>query len=85
MPLIQDMISGLSSGGLSGTEFFDAPTPETVQLDFKSIFLSLIVVQGIFAGLLIGKFSEGSIKYGLKHSFALVIIALLIILTVSPP
>jgi len=85
MPLIQDMIGGLSSGAISGSGFFDAPAQPAAELDFKSIFLSLIVVQGIFAGLLIGKFSEGSIKYGLKHSFALVAIALLIILTVAPP
>ena len=85
MPLIQDMVKGLSSGSLSGAGFFEGPTTESVQLNFKTIFLSLIVVQGIFAGLLIGKFSEGSIKYGIKHSFALVVVALLVILTVSPP
>src|SRR3989338_7377390 len=56
-----------------------------VNLNFKRIFLSLIIIQGFFAGLMIGKFSEGSIKYGVKHSVALIVISLLIILTVAPP
>src|SRR3989344_3822929 len=85
MPMIQDMLKGLV-GGVSGGGFFEAGGESApVQLNFKRIFLSLITVQGVFAGLLIGKFSEGKIKYGIKHSVALVVIALLIILTVAPP
>ena len=85
MPMIQDMIKGLT-GGVSGAGFFEAGEDAVgSELNFKRIFLSLIVIQGVFAGLLIGKFSEGKIKYGVKHSFALVVIALLIILTVAPP
>ena len=85
MPMIQDMMKGLT-GGVSGGGFFEAgEAPAGTQLNFKRIFFSLIIVQGVFAGLLIGKFSEGKIKYGIKHSFALVVIALLIILTVAPP
>jgi len=85
MPMIQDMIKGLT-GGVSGAGFFEAGEAAVgSELNFKRIFLSLIVIQGVFAGLLIGKFSEGKIKYGVKHSFALVVIALLIILTVAPP
>ena len=43
----------------------------------------MILIQGFFSGLMIGKFSEGSIKYGVKHSLALVVVALLIITTVK--
>ncbi len=85
MPMIQDMLKGLT-GGVSGGGFFEAgETTAGSELNFKRIFMSLIVIQGVFAGLLIGKFSEGKIKYGIKHSFALVVIALLLILTVAPP
>jgi hypothetical protein len=38
----------------------------------------LLLFQGFFAGLVIGKISEGTIKSGLKHSFVLVAVALLI-------
>jgi len=41
------------------------------------IFL-LLLIQGFFAGLTIGKLSEGSIKAGIKHSFILVVLAVLI-------
>ena len=42
----------------------------------NGIFLMLAVIQGLFAGLVIGKLSEGFVMAGLKHSFALVLIAL---------
>ena len=41
---------------------------------YQSIFLSMILVQGIFAGLGIGKMAEGSITAGLKHSFVLSVV-----------
>jgi len=46
--------------------------------DFGSSLLWLLVVQSFFAGLVIGKISEGNIKDGIKHSFILVSITLLI-------
>jgi archaeal flagellar protein FlaJ len=84
LPMIQGMISGMS-GGLSGVGLLEGAGEAQISLDFKRIFLSLITIQGIFAGLMIGKFSEGSIKYGIKHSIGLVVISLLIVLTISPP
>jgi flagellar protein FlaJ len=41
-------------------------------------FLYLLLTQGFFAGLTIGKLSEGSVKKGIKHSFILVIAAFLV-------
>ena len=40
--------------------------------------LALLIAQGILAGLFIGKITEGSIKFGAKHSFILASSALLI-------
>ena len=42
-----------------------------------SLFLVLILVQGLFAGLVVGKLSEGNVKAGIKHSIILVAIAYL--------
>tara|TARA_Y100000034_G_C6859593_1_gene391052 strand:- start:532 stop:1368 length:837 start_codon:yes stop_codon:yes gene_type:complete len=84
VPMIQGMVGGLQ-GGASGVGFLEGAGESKVELNFKQIFLSLILIQGLFAGLMIGKFSEGSIKYGVKHSAALVIVSLLVVLTVSPP
>lgn len=41
-------------------------------------FLYLLLVQGFFTGLTIGKLSEGSIKPGIKHSFILTVMAFVI-------
>lgn len=46
--------------------------------DLTQPFLYLLLSQGFFAGLVIGKLTEGSVKKGLKHSFILMISAFLI-------
>jgi len=48
-------------------------------ISLNGIFLMLAVIQGFFAGVVIGKLSEGSLKYGLKHSLILVTITFFII------
>ena len=60
-------------GGLLGMSGEKA-TPEQLARPF----LFLLIVQGFFAGLVIGKLSEGKIKAGLKHSFILILLAVLI-------
>lgn len=54
---------------------------ETINLDF--IFFSMLLIQGFFAGIMIGKFSEGTLKQGLIHSLILMTSAALIIFTVK--
>jgi pilus assembly protein TadC len=46
--------------------------------EISRMFLYLLLAQGFFAGLVIGKLSEGSLKSGIKHSFILTIAAFLI-------
>lgn len=48
------------------------------QETISNIFLGLIIIQGFFTGLIIGKLSEGYIKYGIKHSIILAIVSYLI-------
>lgn len=43
-----------------------------------SSFIYLLLVQGLFSGLVIGKLSEGSFKTGVRHSFILMLIAFMI-------
>ncbi len=47
-------------------------------MDFSQAFLYLLLIQGFFSGLAIGLLSEGNIKAGIKHSFALMITAFLV-------
>jgi len=46
--------------------------------DVSKPMLYLLLTQGFFTGLIIGKLAEGSFKFGLKHSFAMVALSLLI-------
>jgi len=48
------------------------------QTEFGIAFLALLITQGFFAGLIIGKLSEGDIKAGIKHSFIMVALAILL-------
>jgi len=83
---ILPMVSGINSGGggLSASEF--SSIAAGIKLgeggvnpgDFAQPFLFLLLTQGFFIGLVIGKISEGSIKAGLKHSFILVGVSWLI-------
>lgn len=46
--------------------------------EFTRPFLYMLLAQGFFIGLVIGKLTEGSIKKGIKHSFILMMVAFLI-------
>jgi len=69
-----------SFGDLQGAELMGVETQgASLSVEqMSSPFLYLLIAQGLFAGLVIGKLAEGSIKAGIKHSFILVILAYLI-------
>lgn len=73
------MLSGISTVGDALATTGVSSGGEVV--DTKSIsdsFLYLLIVQGFFSGLTIGKLSEESVKAGIKHSFILVVMSFLI-------
>ncbi len=72
-------ISGVIQSGVSGISGISSS--QSYNLD--TVFLSLIIIQGFFAGIMIGKFSEGTIKNGLLHSLILITSSTLIITTVK--
>ena len=74
VPMISGIsgVSGLAVGGITTTG--DSLEAEEI----SKAFLYLLLFQGFFTGLTIGKLSEGSIKAGIKHSFALVLISFII-------
>lgn len=69
LPLVSNL-SGNSAGLSVGAQKIDPS-------DFSTPMLVMILVQSLFAGLVIGKISEGSIRDGIKHSFILLVITLL--------
>ena len=52
-------------------------------VEFGPIFTATIIVQGLFAGLMIGKFSDGDFISGLKHSIIMIVSGYLISSTLS--
>ncbi len=49
---------------------------EKVKGYYRGLFFSMLLVQGIFTGLICGQISENSIKAGIKHSLILTLIGL---------
>ncbi|MBI5332458.1 MAG: type II secretion system F family protein [Candidatus Aenigmarchaeota archaeon] len=47
---------------------------ENVKTFFVDMFRNMVVIQGIFAGIGIGKMAEGMVSAGIKHAFVLAII-----------
>lgn len=72
-------LSGSIQGGFSGAS--SGVGGKGYNLD--STFFGLIMIQGFFAGIMVGKFSEGSLKRGLLHSLILMTVAALIVTVVK--
>ena len=67
MPLIAGALTGTGLGGTISTKIIE-----------RSFFI-LLLVQALFAGLVIGKLSQGSIRYGIKHSAILLIFTYIVV------
>jgi flagellar protein FlaJ len=61
-------IEGVMSGGGGAT----------LTEDYKSLFRNLILIQGFFAGLSVGKMSEGSFISGFKHSLVMIVVGIIV-------
>ena len=72
---ILPMISGITGGGIAG---LGSGSGGISQSDISTSFLYMLLVQGFFSGLTIGKLSENNIKAGIKHSFILMAISFMI-------
>ena len=73
------MVSGMGDlGGSFGIGGTSVGAVEVQQEQISNAFLYLILVQGLFTGLTIGKLAEGNIKAGVKHSVGLVVLSFLI-------
>ncbi len=66
---------GAGGGGISDV---GGPSGGTIG-DLSSVFTSMVLIQGFFVGIMIGKFSEGDLKFGVKHSLILMITGYLIL------
>ncbi|MFH1503622.1 MAG: type II secretion system F family protein [Candidatus Diapherotrites archaeon] len=74
---ILPMVSGIAElGSIGGGTFANVGGGETIdQEDISNSFLYLLLIQGFFTGLTIGKLGAGGFKAGVKHSFTLMLIS----------
>lgn len=77
---ILPMLSGIADVQTLGTGGLDIGSAggEGDLQEFSNSFLYLLLIQGFFSGLTIGKLAEGSLKSGIRHSFALMVASFLI-------
>ena len=70
-------VSAQSLTSLSGT---GAASQANLQKEYGEIFRNLILMQGLFAGLTVGKMSEGAVVSGIKHSIFMMVTGILVFL-----
>lgn len=72
LPLAVEFSQSQVEGGGSGNAILSKE-------QFSNPLFVMLLVQSIFAGLVIGKISDGSILSGIKHSFVLLTVTLLVV------
>ncbi|MHA1154483.1 MAG: type II secretion system F family protein [Candidatus Heimdallarchaeota archaeon] len=65
------MYENFQDSGLGGVQM---GLPPTVLESYKTLFLHMTMIEGLFSGLVAGKMGEGKAKAGLKHSAIMVLI-----------
>jgi len=75
LPMVVNIVPTGTSLGIGGIGIGGEPIDEE---EIANAFLYLLLIQGFFSGMTIGKLSEGNIKPGLKHSFILMVLAFII-------
>lgn len=77
LPKLGDI--GSEIGGSIGGMMGGGGTSPVEKADLSPIFILTVIVQGLFAGIMLGLFSEGKISPGIKHSIILMTVGYLII------
>ena len=79
LPQLSGIAQPGGAGGLSAVGILGTGGGEPIdEQEIANSFLYLLLVQGFFSGLTIGKLSEGSFKTGIRHSFALMFSAFIV-------
>ena len=71
-------LGDFSAGSLFGGAGAAATQPSNIAGEYKVIFRDLILIQGLFAGLAVGKMAEGAIVAGMKHSMFMMFVGFLV-------
>lgn len=66
-------LTQISAGGAAASQ-------SNLQKEYGEIFRNLILMQGLFAGLTVGKMAEGAVVAGIKHSVFMMVTGMLVFL-----
>ncbi|MEM5773142.1 MAG: type II secretion system F family protein [Candidatus Aenigmatarchaeota archaeon] len=69
-------LTGISIEGMGQTQ-------QDLTGEYRNLFMNLIVLQGAFAGLAVGKMAEGKLISGVKHSLAMVVVGLIVFVIIG--
>ena len=72
---IVPMVGGISGESSLGGIGLNINSTSIDANEISGAFLYLLLIQGFFTGLTIGKLSEGNMKAGVKHSFTLMLMS----------
>ena len=61
---------------------FDLGNPADVSSYYKSLFLSMILIQGFFSGLIAGQIGSDSVTVGIKHSLIMLLSGFIVFILV---
>ncbi len=78
LPMLTSNSMSMTGGSSSATS-----NSSMADVNFNKYFLYLIIIQGLFAGPVIGKISEGSSIAGVKHTVILISVSVPIYIVVS--
>jgi len=70
-------LADTAAGGVFSTGGEEIDTAN-LAIEFETIFRNLILIQGLFAGLSVGKMAEGSIVSGMKHSLFMMFVGFIV-------
>ena len=68
------LVPSISQTGNIGALTKQTVFSSSVIQEYKTLFRNLVIIQGLFAGMAVGKMAEGSIIAGLKHSLFMMFI-----------
>jgi len=69
------LVPSLAQASMPGIGLAPTQIPQTeIAAEYKNLFRNLILIQGLFAGLTIGKMVEGAIIGGIKHSIIMMVV-----------
>ena len=73
----------VSAQSLTQISAGSAAAQSNLSKEYSEIFRNLILMQGLFAGLTVGKMSEGAVVSGIKHSVFMMVSGMLVFLIVG--